>query len=153
MFTLCFESAFPYFTFGHRSTLLQMLMQAATRLVNGLPWVETQERVNWRRMRKCTKLNASTCAVHRFTVHIAHIHRSTCSARIQPPHPKLFWSKHSEMGVGCKFEEGTSVEWNSTSTRNQPPKEVKTGQKRQSWPKADIDCPENTEVVSYRYPI
>ena len=22
-------------------------------------------------------------------------------------HPKLFWSKHSEMGVGCNFEEGT----------------------------------------------
>ena len=43
-------------------------------------------------------------------IHSAHCTYSQCSARIQPPHPKLFWSKHSEMGVGCKFEEGTSVE-------------------------------------------
>ena len=63
----------------------------------------------------------SHCTYSQCTVHIARIHRSTRSARIQPPHPELFWSKHSEMGVGCKFEEGTSVEWNSTSTRNQPP--------------------------------
>ena len=58
------------------------------------------------------------CTDSQCTVHIAHIHRSTRSARIQPPHPKLFWSKHSEMGVGCKFEEGTSVEWNSVKFNN-----------------------------------
>lgn len=77
-------------------------------------------------------------AVHRFTVHSAHCTYSQIhvrSARIQPPHPKLFWSKHSEMGVGCKFEEGTSVEWNSVKFNNHQ-KPASTSIRGKNRPKA-----------------